>query len=417
MSEFQLVLPPKMVPWAAKKASIYVAHGGRGSAKTRTMAALVLLYVMERASNGDSGLFVCGREFMNSLDDSSLAELKIAISDNPWMEPYFTVGEKFIRTSSLLKGRIDFAFIGMRHNLDSMKSKARVLGWWVDEAENVSEAAWAKFLPTVMREERPRGYVSYNPESPESATHKRFRANPSDEISIVEMNWRDNPWFPAGLEPIRLMDQQNNPDTYQHIWEGEFLTLTEAQVFAGKYEIREFEPHEKWVPYFGLDFGFAKDPMAMVEAYKDGQTLYWRRELYKAALDMHLQGGEIKKAFGDRVAKFDVISDSARPENISYLSKPISQTGGSFQLPRIKGAAKGKGSVEDGVDFIRSHHNVIHPSCTNLAKEFKLYSYKVDKQSGSVLPVLVDAYNHGIDAGRYALEPVMKRSNFRWDLV
>ena len=75
----------------------------------------------------------------------------------------------------------------------------------------------------------------------------------------------------------------------------------------------------------------------------------------------------------------------------------------------MKPCAKGKGSVEDGVAHIKSYNEVvIHTRCTNTIEEFRLYSYKVDRLSGDVLPILLDANNHTIDAARYALEPVMK---------
>ncbi|MGB2065695.1 MAG: terminase large subunit, partial [Marinomonas gallaica] len=62
---------------------------------------------------------------------------------------------------------------------------------------------------------------------------------------------------------------------------------------------------------------------------------------------------------------------------------------------------------------------VIHPRCTNVISEFRLYSYKTDRLSGDVLPVLVDANNHWVDALRYALEPIMKARKvapiaFKW---
>lgn len=403
-----------MVPYGA--VDYRVAHGGRGSGKTMTFAKMLCLQVVMLAVSGQSGVALCAREFMNSLEDSTLAEIKAAIESEPEiLKPWFDVGEKYVRTRGL-PGRVDFVFVGLRHNIDSLKSKARVLITWIDEAENVSEVAYRKLIPTVMRFGG-EIWLTYNPESPESATHLRFRAVQQDRILIAEVNWNDNPWFPEALERERQSDLENRPDIYHHVWEGEFLTLTEAQVFAGKYSVDTFEPLEKWVPYYGLDFGFSKDPMACVEIYKQGQTLYWRREAVKIGMDMHLQGGFIRDRMGERIAKFDVIADNARPENISYLSKPINQTGGTFQLPRVKPASKGKGSVEDGVDFIKSHRNVIHPDCVEIHREFKLYSYKVDKQSGQILPVLVDANNHCIDAGRYALEPVMKMNRFNWAAV
>ncbi len=78
---------------------------------------------------------------------------------------------------------------------------------------------------------------------------------------------------------------------------------------------------------------------------------------------------------------------------------------------------KGKGSVEAGVEFIKSHEIIIHPDCPNTFKEFKMYSYKVDRQSGQVLPVLVDAWNHALDGGRYALEPIMRNKGMNWKAV
>jgi phage terminase large subunit len=72
---------------------------------------------------------------------------------------------------------------------------------------------------------------------------------------------------------------------------------------------------------------------------------------------------------------------------------------------------KGKNSVEDGIEFIKSYDVVIHPRCTNLISEFTAYSYKVDPRTDEVLPVLVDQNNHGIDALRYGLEDERHKAN------
>ena len=69
---------------------------------------------------------------------------------------------------------------------------------------------------------------------------------------------------------------------------------------------------------------------------------------------------------------------------------------------------KWAGSVEDGVAFIKSLDRVIiHPDCPETAREFRLYSYKRDRLSGDVMPKIVDANNHYIDALRYALQPMI----------
>jgi phage terminase large subunit len=188
-----LELPPKLIPVFEGDALYRGAYGGRGSAKTRSFAKMAAVWGYKYAKANQPGVIVCGREFMNSLDESSLAEVKAAIESEPWLaEANYDVGDKFVRTKDR---KVEFAFIGLRHNLDSIKSKSRIRLLWVDEAEPVSETAWAKAIPTV-REDQSEIWVTWNPERRKSATHKRFRLDPPTGSKIVEINWRDNPWFP-----------------------------------------------------------------------------------------------------------------------------------------------------------------------------------------------------------------------------
>lgn len=189
---------------------------------------MAAVWGLRAAQEGKSGVIVCGREFMNSLDESSFAEVKAAIESEPWLAENYEVGEKFIRTKD---GRIDFAFIGLRRNLSSIKSKARIHLLWVDEAEPVSETAWMITVPTV-REHDSEIWVTWNPERKNSATHKRFREDPPDGAKIVELNYKDNPWFPPVLEQTRLDDLRKRPDQYAHVWEGDFVTVVEGAYFA-----------------------------------------------------------------------------------------------------------------------------------------------------------------------------------------
>ena len=52
------------------------------------------------AQENKRGIIVCGREFMNSLDESSLAEVKAAIEDEPWLAPHFDVGDRYVKTAN-----------------------------------------------------------------------------------------------------------------------------------------------------------------------------------------------------------------------------------------------------------------------------------------------------------------------------
>lgn len=228
MTTQRIELPPKLIPVFAGEAMYRGSYGGRGSGKTRSFAKMAAVWGLRFARENKPGVIVCGREFMNSLAESSLAEVKGAIASEPWLAAAYEVGETYVRTKDK---RIEFAFIGLRHNLDSIKSKARIRLLWVDEAEPVSETAWAKAIPTV-REEGSEIWVTWNPERKKSATHKRFREDPPAGSKIVELNWRDNPWFPSILNRTRLEDKSKRPDQYEHVWEGDYVTVVEGAYYA-----------------------------------------------------------------------------------------------------------------------------------------------------------------------------------------
>lgn len=397
MTTAQIELPPKLIPVFSGQARYRGAYGGRGSGKTRTFALMTAIKAYQFAEEGRSGVIMCGREFMNSLDDSSMAEIKEVIRSVNWLSDYFDIGEKYIRTKNR---RVHYLFVGLRNNIDSIKSKARVLLSWVDEAENVSEKAWAKLTPTV-REHDSEIWVTWNPETRGSATDRRFRQ--TKHSKIVELNYTDNPWFPDVLEQERLSDRKRLDDaTYAWIWEGAYLEHSDAQVFKNKYEIREFVPSNTWDgPYYGLDFGFAKDPTAGSKSWIFGHRLYVEYDFSRVELEIDDTAQVAINMLPD-IERHVVMADSARPESISYLKR--------HGLARIKPAKKGAGSVEDGIAYLKSFEKiVIHPRCTATAQEFRLYSYKVDRLSDHVLPNLVDAHNHVIDSLRYAHTPNMSR--------
>jgi phage terminase large subunit len=228
MTTQRIELPPKLIPVFAGEAMYRGSYGGRGSAKTRSFAKMAAVFGLRFARANQPGVIVCGREFMNSLAESSLAEIKAAIASEPWLAAAYEVGENYVRTKDR---RVEFAFIGLRHNLDSIKSKSRIRLLWVDEAEPVSETAWSKAIPTV-REEGSEVWVTWNPERKKSATHIRFREDPPAGSKIVELNWRDNPWFPDTLNRTRLEDKAKRPDQYEHVWEGDYVTVVEGAYFA-----------------------------------------------------------------------------------------------------------------------------------------------------------------------------------------
>lgn len=405
-SKARIELPPKLIPVFSGPARYRGAYGGRGSAKTRSFALMTAVRAYMFAEAGVSGVILGAREYMNSLEESSMEEIKQAIRSVPWLDAYFDIGEKYIRTKNR---RVSYVFSGLRHNVNSIKSKARILIAWVDEAEDVSETAWIKLAPTV-REDGSEIWVTWNPEKDGSPTDKRFRKNPPANSKIVELNYTDNPWFPDVLEQERLNDQAALDDqTYAWIWDGAYRENSDAQILSGKYRVAEFTPAADWDgPYFGIDWGFSQDPTAGVKLWINDQRLYIEYEAGKVGLENDdIADFMIARLPG--VEKHAVRADSARPETISHVKSD--GRGIRKCLPRIVGVEKWKGSVEDGIAHLRSYREiVIHPRCTKTLHEARTYSYKVDRLTGDVLTDIVDANNHYIDATRYALGPLIKRS-------
>jgi len=398
----KIEIPPKLLTVFSKPRGYYRyrgAHGGRGSGKTRTFALMTAVHGYQMGMNGESGVILCAREHLNSLDDSSMEEIKQAIRSVDWLSAYWEIGEKYIRS---IDGRIKYVFAGLRHNLDSIKSKAKILLCWIDEAETVSETAYKKLIPTV-REANSEIWVTWNPEKDGSPTDLRFRKRDRDDSIFVEMNYMENPWFPDVLDQDRLSDLKSlDPQTYAHIWEGAYLENSDSQVFANKVRVAEFKPGADWDgPYCGLDFGFSLDPTAATKCWVYDGRLWVEYEAGRTKLELDDTTEFITKKIPD-FHKYVCRADSARPESISYLV--------NHGMPRVIGVDKWKGSVEDGVQHMRSYKEiVVHPRCEETRKEMRMYSYKVDRLTGDVLPDIVDKHNHYIDSIRYGISPLIQQ--------
>jgi phage terminase large subunit len=369
-------------------------YGGRGSAKSFTAALMAAIWGFK-----DPIRVLCAREFQVSIAESFHAELKAAIASQPWLEAHYEVGRDYLRGAN----GTEFIFRGLRRNEQSIKSLAKIDLTIVEEAEDVPEPSWLALEATVFRQPKSEVWAIWNPREEGSPVDKRFRQNPPADMLAAEVQWKDNPFFPEGLDALRKREQQRlDPATYAWVWEGAYRQNSDAQVFGGKIEIREFEPNPRetaWRgPFFGGDFGFSQDPTAAVEIWINDQDVYIYREAYRTGLELDdtasFVTGQIP-GFEREVSRWD----NARPESISHLTR--------HGLPRAQAVSKWPGSVEDGIAFLRSFRSiVIHPDCANMQRESRLYSYKVN-DNGDVTSKVIDAHNHGWDAVRYALQPMI----------
>lgn len=371
--------------------------GGRGGAKSWAFADALLAEGVKRPCR-----IVCAREFMVSIRDSVHSLLKQRVYELE-LEKYYTVQRDRIHGTN----GTEFLFKGLRHNVENLKSIPGITHMWIEEAQSTSAESWEIAKPTV-RDPGSEIWLSFNPKHESDVIYQQFVVDPMRGADVQKVNWSDNPYFSEVLNNERKDMMRRDPDAYAHIWEGELWAKSDAQILNGKWHVEEFEVDRKgWDgPYYGADFGFANDPTALIECWIQENLLMVSNESYAHHLEIDDTAARWRKDIPG-CERYTIRADNARPESISYLRRN--------GIPRVTACAKGKGSVEDGIAHLRSFDKIwVHPRCKAYAQECLMWSYKVDRYSGDVLPVPASGWEHLQDGLRYALEPIMKAKQARW---
>ncbi|MCP4490123.1 MAG: PBSX family phage terminase large subunit [Gammaproteobacteria bacterium] len=375
-----------------KRARYKVFYGGRGSAKSRSFSA-ALVYLASQVPLR----ILCAREVQLSIRDSvkRILDDEIARQDR---------GSEFDSTLSEIRhkktGSI-FLFAGLRtSDADKIKSFEGIDIAWVEEAHTVSRESWNILKPTI-RKPGSEIWISFNPKHKDDPVFIDFCGDDTPPDTIVErVNYYDNPWFPDVLQQEMAWDRKKDPDKYRHVWEGEPVQHSEAQVFYGSWKIDAVpEPPENATFYHGVDWGFSCDPSVMVRCWIDGKRLYIDREAGGVGIEIDHLAERIFDPVMDKKT-WPVMADNARPETISYMRR---------QGYNVVGVKKGKGSIEDGITKLKGYDIIVDPACKRVINELSLYSYKIDPRTQEILPVIVDSHNHYIDALRYAVEKIGRK--------
>jgi phage terminase large subunit len=410
-------IPEKALFLLTEAGRFKVIHGGRGSGKSWAVARALILLAYTGKWPGDldnpkiyKHLILCTREFQSSIVDS-VHRLLCTQIEALGLNAFFEIQKNTI--ISLTTGA-EFIFKGLHHNVQEVKSLEGVTIAWVEEAQATSKDSWQTLIPTIrssptMRREKHQTeiWVTYNPYLEKDPTSQRFQINPDPRAKVAEMNWADNAWFPDDMEEDRKVMLAMDPDAYEHVYNGQFLALSQATIMRGNYLIRPFETPENIDRfYYGLDFGFAESPNAATRSYILDKTLYVDYEAYARHVEIddipHFLKGGISPKSGrlyrgiPGADRWSWKADAARPETISYLRR---------QGFNIEPAKKWQGSVQDGIAHLKGFDKiVIHDRCVNLAQEARLYSFKTDQKTGEILPIVVDRHNHLWDSLRYGLD-------------
>ena len=365
-------LPRVYVKFFRQPSRYKVLYGGRGSGKSFSCARVLLGKGFEKPIR-----ILCAREIQRSISDSVHKLLCTQIEE-------MGLGGFYFITRDAIRGAngTEIIFKGLRSNPQEIKSTEGIDLCWVEEAQAVSAESWDVLIPTIRKPDS-EIWLTFNPLDESDPTYQRFVLNAPDDALVRKVNYDENPYFPEVLKREMEWLKARDYESYLHIWEGEVRKHSNAVIFAGRYRVEEFDTPRDARFYQGADWGFANDPTALIRCYIKDRTLFIDREAWGVGVDLD----ETPALFDsiETARHWPIKADNARPETISFMRRR------GFH---ISGAKKWAGSIEDGIEYLKSMDIVIHPRCRHTIDEFNHYSYKVDKQTGEVLPLIVDAWNH-----------------------
>lgn len=383
-----------------------VCKGSRASKKSKTTA---LWYILNMMRMPEANLLVIRKTF-RTLKDSCFTELHWAakrlqvehlwdFTKNPLEATYKPTGQK-----------IYFRGLDDPLKVTSVTVDTGCLCWmWIEEAYEIMNEADFDVLDESIRGEVPEGLfkqitLTFNPWNEHHWLKKRFFDNPDENTLAMTTNYMCNEWLDAADIKVFEDMKKRNPRRYAVAGLGGW-GIVDGLVYENwkeeAFDIDEVRNRPDVVSAFGLDFGYTNDPSALFCGLLDlkAKRLFVFDEMYEKGLSNKKIADNIS---GMGYGKERITADSAEPKSIDELR--------SLGL-RVKGAAKGKDSVKNGIQWVQDLEIIVHPRCVNFLTEISNYTWDTDK-FGNKLNAPIDDFNHLMDAMRYALEKYITGSKW-----
>lgn len=353
------------------------------------------------------------RRVFNTHKDSTFAQLKWAVNNlgvrhlwkfslSPLEATYIPTGQKI-----LFRGTDDPMSI-----TSITVEKGYICFCWFEEFFQITDEDSFNKIDMSIRGELPEGYykqiiMTFNPWSEKHWIKKRFYDNPDENTLALTTTYKTNEWL--GPDDIALFESMKvrNPRRYAIEGLGEW-GIAEGLVYEDfverEFNYQEISKRKSVTSIFGLDFGYTNDPTAFICALVDQDTkeLYIFDEHYEKAMTNSEIAAMIKyKGYAKEV----IIADSSEPKSIEEIKRA--------GVMRIKGAAKGKDSILNGIQLIQDYKIIVHPKCENTILE--LSNYVWDTKDGVMINKPIDDYNHLLDSLRYGMERIKKKDLYITD--
>lgn len=399
--------------WRCKK-RYRVVKGSRASKKSKTMALWLIFNLMKYPQA--NALVV--RKVFGTLKNSCYSDLKWATDklkvSNLWKFKSQPLEATFLPTGQ----KILFRGFDDPLKITSISVPHGALCWvWIEEAYELMDESAFNMLDESIRGIVPNGLfkqitITMNPWNERHWIKSRFFDNKDNEnIFTATTNYKCNEWLDSNDYKLFLEMKRNNPKRYQVAGLGEW-GVVDGLIYEN-WEEKEFNwrqlllNNENLKTVFGLDFGYTNDPTAFFCGILDNENkkIYVFDEIYEKGL----QNTKICTLITQKgFRKEKITADSAEPKSIDQLK--------GLGMDRIRGAKKGKDSINNGIQFIQDYKIIIHPKCVNFITEINNYSWEKDR-FGKSLNKPIDDFNHLMDAMRYALEEyTQKASSIRFGI-
>jgi len=368
------------------KTRYVVNYGGAGSSKSYSQTQYEIIRCLQKKEK-----VLVVRKVSTTLKDSVIS-LFIHILNNWGLQDFYIENKstQFIRFNN----GSEILFKGM-DDPEKIKSIAGITRVWVEEASELKQEDFQQLNLRLRGRDDLQITLTFNPIDEEHWLKSYFFDNPGvrEKTTIIKTTYKDNKFiddtYKEVLEGYKLIDQ----NYYKVYCLGDFGGITEGRIFPIWEQINNMPQLEG--AWFGLDFGYSNDPTAIVKTIKWKGRIYFEEICYRTGL-INREIAELLKSSGysDEV----VICDSAEPKSIEELRQ-----NGINSVP----ADKGKGSINAGIDFLKSHKVLICGNSPNLTKENRYYQYRELPASRKTATKQFDGtpkdwMNHLMDACRYA---------------
>jgi len=374
-----------------------VFYGGAGSGKSQFVIQKMILKYLKYPNR--KCLVI--RKVNNTLRESIFALFKSVLAD--W-QLYDQCEIRETLLTITLPNKSTIIFRGL-DDPEKIKSIANIDDIIVEEVTEISLDDFTQLnLRLRSKNEFNQIHCMFNPVSKSSWVYNMWFTNTHNKETtvILHTTYKDNHFLPQDYITALLEMEISNPTYYKIYCLGQFATLDKL-IFNNWHdtcfdykEILKTDTKDNIEAVFGADFGYTNDPTAIVCALIDRvDKKLWIFDEYQ---QKGLTNDEIAKKVTEMgYQKEKIVCDSAEPKSIEELKRN--------GLERVCPATKGKDSILNGIQYLQQFDIIIHSSLLHMIEEFSNYTWVKDK-NGIYINKPIDKFNHGMDALRYAVNPV-----------